>query len=51
MATKPVRSVKKQASRGKKALDRWNKKRAPRVTVVQSISEDKNYKRQNGQRG
>lgn len=51
MATKPVRSMKKQASKGKKALDRWNKKRAPRVTVVQSISEDKNYKRQNGQRG
>jgi hypothetical protein len=46
-----VSSMKKQSAKGKKALDRWNKKRAPRVTVVQSISEDKNYKRQNGQRG
>lgn len=50
-AHKTVKSMKRQAAKGKKALDRWNKKRAPRVTVVQSISEDKNYKRQNGQRG
>lgn len=50
-ASKTVKSMKKQVSKGKRALDRWKKKGEPKVTVVQSISEDKNYKRQNGQRG
>lgn len=48
---KALSSLKKQSARGKRALDRWKKKGEPKVTVVQSISEDKNYKRQNGQRG
>lgn len=48
---KPINSLKKQSAKGKKAIDRWNKKRAPKVEVIQSISEDKNYKRKNGQRG
>lgn len=43
-----LKNLKKQASRGKKALERLNKKRAPKVEVIQSISEDKNYKRKNG---
>lgn len=48
---KAVSSLKKQSTRGKKAIDRWQKSREPRVEVIQSISEDKNYKRQNGWRG
>ncbi len=48
-ADKSLKSLKKQSAKGKKAVSNWYKKRAnPRVTVVQSISEDKNYKRQNG---